>query len=108
MKEFDVILGIEWLTKFYANLDCVSKFIIFLVPRSLPLNFWCSSSINGFFTSCLAILKTARSDISIAQISVVQEFEDVFRDIIGLPSKREMYFCIELAPGTTPISKTPY
>ena len=39
MKEFDVILGIDWLTKFYANLDYVNKAITFSVPGSLPLNF---------------------------------------------------------------------
>ena len=25
IREFDVILGIDWLTKFHANMDCVSK-----------------------------------------------------------------------------------
>ena len=29
MKEFDTILGVDWLTKFHAKLDCVSKSIPF-------------------------------------------------------------------------------
>ena len=29
MKEFDVILGFDWLTKCHAKLDCVSKTITF-------------------------------------------------------------------------------
>ena len=32
-KEFDVILGIDWLTKYYAKMDCVKKRISFSVPR---------------------------------------------------------------------------
>ena len=39
MKEFDVILGIDWLTKYHAKLDCVSKSISFSTPRSSPFNF---------------------------------------------------------------------
>ena len=34
---------------------------------------------------------------------------DVFPDEIpGLPPKRDIDFTIELVPGTTPVSKTPY
>ena len=40
---------------------------------------------------------------------VLQEFRDVFPDEIpGLPPKRDIDFTIELVPGATPVSKTPY
>ena len=39
---------------------------------------------------------------------VVSEFQDVFQDISGLPPAREIEFCIELQPGTMPISRAPY
>ena len=42
MKEFDVILGFDWLTKYHAKLDCVSKTITFFVPRSFSFNFQCN------------------------------------------------------------------
>ena len=29
IREIDVILGIDWLTKYHANLDCVSRSIFF-------------------------------------------------------------------------------
>ena len=38
----------------------------------------------------------------------MSEFEDVFRDISGLPPLREVEFCIELLPGTVPILRVPY
>jgi hypothetical protein len=38
----------------------------------------------------------------------LQEFEDVFQEILGFPPKREIGFSIDLVPGATPISKTPY
>ena len=49
-----------------------------------------------------------KSEISVAQILVVREFEDAFQDITSLPSKRMIDFCIELVPGTALISKTLY
>ena len=40
---------------------------------------------------------------------VVQDFLDVFpEDLPGLPLEREIKFVIDLVPGTTPISKTPF
>ena len=43
------------------------------------------------------------------EIPVVIEFLDVFpEDLPGIPADREIDFQIELAPGTKPISKSPY
>ena len=39
MSEFDVILGIGWLTKYGAILDCVSKSITFMTPGRLSFKF---------------------------------------------------------------------
>jgi hypothetical protein len=39
---------------------------------------------------------------------ILRDFEDVFREIPGFPSKREIYFSIDLVPGAAPVSKTPY
>ncbi|RVW85748.1 hypothetical protein CK203_033353 [Vitis vinifera] len=42
-------------------------------------------------------------------ILVVRDFPNVFpNDLSGLPPKSEVEFTIDLVPGTTPISKTPY
>ena len=108
MKEFDVILGFDWLTKYHAKLDCVSKTITFFVPGSVPFNFQCNPSSDAFLTSRVAALKTTSSEITISQILTVRDFEDVFQNISGLPPPWEIDFCIELAPGTAPISKAPY
>ena len=40
---------------------------------------------------------------------VVCEYEDVFLDeLLRLPPPRDVDFCIELHPGTLPISMTPH
>ena len=39
---------------------------------------------------------------------VLEEFEDVFKEVPGLPPKRDIDFSINLIPGEAPVSKTPY
>jgi hypothetical protein len=45
---------------------------------------------------------------SIEDHLVLRDFEDVFREIIGLPPKRDVNFSIDLVSGDSPVSKTPY
>ena len=48
-----------------------------------------------------------RQDVSLPR--VVCEYEDVFPDELpGLPPPRDVDFCIELHPTTSPISMTPH
>ena len=66
---------------------------------------------NPFAEALLAhIEEVLRRDQSIplGETRVISYFEDVFQDILGLPPRREIEFCIELRPGTTPISRVPY
>jgi hypothetical protein len=35
-------------------------------------------------------------------------FEDVFKEVLGLPPKRDIDFSINLMPGEALVSKTPY
>ena len=49
------------------------------------------------------------SHLKLEDILVVRDFPNVFpNDLSGLPPKSEVEFTIDLVPGTTPISKTPY
>jgi hypothetical protein len=40
--------------------------------------------------------------------AILEDFEDVFKEVLGLPPKRDIDFSINLMPGATPVSKTPY
>jgi hypothetical protein len=39
--------------------------------------------------------------------AVLEDFEDVFKEVPRLPPKRDIDFFINLMHGSTPISKTP-
>jgi hypothetical protein len=45
---------------------------------------------------------------SLEDVSILQEFKDVFQEIPRLPPRRETDFSIDLVPGATLVSKTPY
>ena len=108
MSKFDVILGIDWLNKYGAILDCASKLITFTISRELLFNFQCELASNTFLTTHLAAIESIKAENILANILIVKDFEDVFQDILGIPPKREIDFYIELVPRTLTISKTPY
>ena len=55
----------------------------------------------------LTLEEEGRRDLSLPR--VVCEYEDVFLDKLPrLPLHRDVNFCIELQPGTPPISMTPH
>ena len=57
----------------------------------------------------VSVVDTSEATPSLSDVKIVREFQDVFpEDFPGLPPDREVEFSIELVPGTTPISKTPY
>jgi hypothetical protein len=45
---------------------------------------------------------------SIEDHLVLRDFEDVFREILGLPPKRDIDLSIDFVPRATPVLKTPY
>ena len=62
---------------------------------------------------CLSFLAHLRDDTSqvpsIESVSIVREFLDVFpADLPGMPTDRDIDFCIDLESGTRPISIHPY
>ena len=125
MVDFEVILGMTWLSPNFAILDCNAKTVTLAKPETNPL-VW-----EGDYTStpvriisfirakrmvrkgCLAFLAHLRDDTtqvpSIESVSIVLEFLDVFPvDLPGMPPDRDIDFCIDLEPGTRPISIPPY
>nr|GFC15138.1 putative reverse transcriptase domain-containing protein [Tanacetum cinerariifolium] len=123
--EFNIILGMDWLTKHHATIDCRSYQVIFgdihapefIYHGSLPgksmqiisalqARTLLSHGCEGF----LATIHDMTLEVpSIHDQPIVSEFLDVFPDELpGIPPVREVKFNIELIPGAEPISKAPY
>ncbi|RVW41778.1 Cathepsin D [Vitis vinifera] len=84
------------IASYHASIDCFGKMVIFSIPGQPEFGF-------------LAYVVSNENDLKLEDIPVVRNFPDVFLDdLSGLPPEREVEFTIDLEPGTTPISKTPY
>ncbi|RVW14473.1 Retrovirus-related Pol polyprotein from transposon 297 [Vitis vinifera] len=68
-----------------------------------------SSSLRKCCQGFLAYVVNEENDLKLEDIPIVRNYPDVFpEDLPGLPPEREVDFTIDVAPGTTPISKAPY
>ena len=58
----------------------------------------------------LAVVRDTKVETGAVQnVAVVCEFSDVFpEELPGLPPDREIELCIDVVPGTDPISMPPY
>ncbi|GKV36664.1 hypothetical protein SLEP1_g44770 [Rubroshorea leprosula] len=125
ISDFDIILGMDWLSKHFASIDCHRKWVIFNILSEPEFSF----QGNGFFAppmlvsalqaqkylvnGCQGFLVSVTDASSVTSrledILVVREFPDVFpEDLPSLPLDREVEFAIDLVPGTEPVSKAPY
>ncbi|XP_016752347.1 uncharacterized protein [Gossypium hirsutum] len=80
--EFDIILGMGWLVKHRAKLDCAAMRLV---------------------------LSLETKNLTFGDVRTVREFADVFpKEIPGLPPELEVEFGIELLPGTALVPIAPY
>ena len=125
IHDFDVILGMDWLSRHHATVDCYRKEVrlcrpgqtevVFYglrkpLPNSIMTAIKANKMLRKSYSGYLAYATEVRDSGSrLEDIPVVREFADVFpEDLLGIPLDREIDFQIELAPGTEPISKAPY
>jgi len=82
--------------------------VSFHIPGQPSFRYRCHRSDTAMWEGVLAHIEATGSTVGIADIAVVSEFSDVFQEIPGLPPKRVVEFAIDVVPGTSPVSKTPY
>nr|GEV95311.1 reverse transcriptase domain-containing protein [Tanacetum cinerariifolium]GEV95812.1 reverse transcriptase domain-containing protein [Tanacetum cinerariifolium] len=83
-NSFNVVIGMDWLSKYYAKILCDEKVV--------------HIHING---ETLII----RDEKRLEDIPVVKEFSDIFpEDLPGLPPVRQVEFQIDLIPRAAPVA----
>lgn len=126
MKDFDVILGMDWLGSNHATIRCFEKEVIFQKPGEEE--FWFCAIWVKFLPWLVSVIKTEKmlkkrscqeflvsihgtqhSKLSIGNVPIVRDFIDVFtNDLLGVPPDRQLEFTIDLVLRASPISKAPY
>ena len=125
MRDFDVVLGMDWLSHHRVALDCYKKEVKLYRPMKLEVKFrgirreLFSSMISTMAVQRMLrkgcqgylayVVVTGKEGTLVDEIPIVREFPDVFPDdIAGLPLDREVEFTIDLIIGTELISIPPY
>ena len=122
--EFDLILGMNWLSKHRAIVDCYKKIVLLKCSdlSKVTVQGIRSESIPKIISDMEArrflrkgeallalILDSKREQVNLENIPVIREFNDVFPEVLPrVPPEREVDLSIEVVQGTTPISRAPY
>lgn len=122
---FDVVIGMDWLSRQQAEVVCHNKTIRIPQPQGKPLIVRGERKGRKFgLTTCmkaqkclekrcdafLAILTKKKTEtIRLEDIPVIRDHPEVFPTYLpGLPPERQVEFRIDGIPGAAPISKSPY
>ncbi|KAL2235714.1 UNVERIFIED_CONTAM: Retrovirus-related Pol polyprotein from transposon [Sesamum indicum] len=125
LREFDVILGMDWLVSNHALVDCQTKEVMVEVNRQMKTVIVGERKVipnclisavtafnlikEGCETYLASVHDTMKVSSGVLNVPVVREFPDVFPDELpGLPPHREVDFEIDIIPGAPPISIAPY
>ena len=123
--EFDLILGMDWLSKHRAIVDCDKKTVRFKCSDLLEVTIHGiqSGAVSNVILAMQArrllrkgceaflalVLDSKRGQIELENILVVKDFSDVFlEELPGIPPVREVVLSIEILSGTNPTSRAPY
>ena len=123
--EFDLILGMDWLSKHRAIVDCDKKAVVLKCYEPSKATVHCirSRSVSNIISAMQAqcflrkcceaflalLLDFKRGQVNLEDIPVIKELPDVFpEELPGLPPEREVDLAIKVLPGTTPVSRAPY
>ncbi|XP_071928093.1 uncharacterized protein [Coffea arabica] len=125
IKGYDVILEMDWLDRYHAQLDCKMKLVELRIPREATLKLdvrgrlASSALISGIRARKLLssgaigylafLINTPGDKMKLENVPVMKEYFDVYPEKLEtLPPEREIVFKIDVDLGTAPISKMPY
>ena len=125
MNDFDIILGMDWLSEHHAFIDCREKRVIFEIPDRRTYYFQGMRTQTPVALSALqgcqmkevihegylvSLQEIEKIDLKkVEDVYIAWDYPEVFpEELPGLPPVREVEFGIDLAPGSHPISKAPY
>ncbi|GJX14191.1 putative reverse transcriptase domain-containing protein [Tanacetum coccineum] len=132
LGSFDVIIGMDWLSKYHVVIDCAEKIV--RIPwgnETLIVHGDGSNQGNGTRLNIISCTKTHKyllkghhvflanvtsketedrsGEKRLEDVPIVRDFPEVFpEELSGLPPTRQVEFQIDLMPGAAPVARAPY
>ena len=124
-REFDVILGMDWLSRHQVVVECRMKRVTLRTPSGEEVTFigdrlnHISNVISATIVRTMVrkgcevylayVIDTKKAEPSLSDIPIVSDYPDVFpEELPRLPPQREIEFAINVVQGAAPASITPY
>ncbi|GJX87555.1 reverse transcriptase domain-containing protein [Tanacetum coccineum] len=122
LGSFDVVIGMDWLSKYHAKIICHEKFVhIPIEGETLIIRgdrsktrlslISCIKTKRYIFRGCQAfvaqVMEKKSDEKRLDDIPIVREFPDA-EELPGLPPVRQVEFQIDLIPGAAPVARAPY
>nr|GFB77717.1 putative reverse transcriptase domain-containing protein [Tanacetum cinerariifolium] len=124
LDSFDIVIGMDWLSKNHAKILCDKKVVHIpiddetLIIRGdqskTRLNLISYIKTKRYISrGCqifmIQVVEKKSDEKRLEDIPVVKEFPDIFpEDLPGLPSVRQVEFRIDLIHRAAPVARTPY
>ncbi|GJT17774.1 putative reverse transcriptase domain-containing protein [Tanacetum coccineum] len=124
LGRFDVVIGMDWLSKYHARIICDEKVIHIPIDGETLIIRGDRSKTRLSLMSCIKteryisrgyqvfiaqVMEKKSDEKQLEDISVVREFLDVFpEELPGLPPVRQVEFQIDLILGAAPVARAPY
>eukprot|EP00253_Pinus_taeda_P020750 PITA_20750 len=127
LGSYDVLIGMDWLEKWWSVINCKMKIISYqdelgdqqeiqgilkpvqVRPITASQLAKCIRKKCQIYAVQVGFASSENNESTLENIPVVREFADVFpEEIPGLPPKWNLDFTIELVPGAAPVSRAPY
>ncbi|GJV73711.1 putative reverse transcriptase domain-containing protein [Tanacetum coccineum] len=128
LGSFDVIIGMDWLSKYHAVIDCAEKIV--RIPWGNETLIVHGDRSNQGNKTCLNIISCTKThkyllkghNVFLAHVTTKEtedksgekQLEDVPivrdfpKDLSGLSPTRQVEFQIDLMPGAAPVARAPY
>ncbi|GJZ40487.1 putative reverse transcriptase domain-containing protein, partial [Tanacetum coccineum] len=109
LGSFDIIIGMDWLSKYHAVIDCAEKIVhISWGNKTLIVH---GDGRHNVFLAHVTTKETEdkSGEKRLEDVPIVQDFSEIFpEELPGLPSTRQVEFQIDLMPSTAPVARAPY
>ncbi|KAA3484023.1 DNA/RNA polymerases superfamily protein [Gossypium australe] len=108
-REFDLVLGMDWLVEHKVNLNCATKRVKLQTTRFWERRSYLSNVVAAMEAYLAYVLDGNVDSNALDNIQTVKDFPDIFpEELSGIPPNHEVEFIIELMPRTNPIYITTY
>ncbi|GKD78715.1 putative reverse transcriptase domain-containing protein, partial [Tanacetum coccineum] len=101
LGSFDVIIGMDWLTKYHGMIICDEK----ILPQE-----YLSKGCDVFLAHITTKEAKDKSEGKrLKDVPIVKDFPEVFPEYLpSIPTARQVEFQIDLVPGAAPVARAPY